>query len=97
MKGSPLVRIPESVSCFFRLTASITFLGSALLPAGAAVSAQGLLGSSLLVERRWGGTGQGHCCGHVCILPQSPLTVPPGTSDFLGLALSATSFTDYTL
>lgn len=48
--------------------------------------------------RRDAGEGQVRVpVGHVCILPQSPFTVPPGTSDFLGLVLSATSFTDYTL
>lgn len=47
MKGSRLVIIPESVSCLFRLAASITFPGSALLPVGAAVS---------LHKACWGGT-----------------------------------------
>lgn len=61
------------------------------------VSVQGLLGSGLLVEICWGGTGQGHCCGHVHIPPHSPFTVPSGTPDLLGLVLSATSFTNYTL
>lgn len=47
------------------------------IKAALAVSAQGLLASGLLVERCWGGTGQGQCCGHVCIL-SSPFPVPAG-------------------
>lgn len=87
MKGSRLVIIPECVmplqtGCFHYIS-RVCFTPSG----SSSVSAQGLLGRD----------SQGHCYGHVYILPHSPFTVPPGTSDFLGLVLSATSFTDYTL
>lgn len=88
---------PESVPCLFRLAASITFPGLiysqreqqylCTRPAGLQPSC----GETLERDRT------GHYCGHVYILPHSPFTVPAGTSDFLGLVRSATSFTDYTL
>lgn len=88
MKGSPLVRIPESATCFFRLAASITFPGSALLPAGAAVSLHKACWAPAFL---WRDTGEGQVrvtavgmCVSFHILPFSP----PWTSDVLGLVLS---------
>lgn len=96
MKGSSLVIIHEGVSCPFRPAASIRLPGSysqqkqqclCTRPAGLWPSCGVMLGRDRTGSLLW-------ACASP---PHSPFTVPSGTPDLLGLVLSATSFTNYTL